>query len=163
MRRWGIGTNDLYYTASAYLEEAPWYIFFAEWLNHSVCTIIPRIPFPAIKITLEDGEETTLKDYYGDLSGYWCCTVCNPLTQYLYSKIRVKHIEFPYKIAEKVFSEEIGEPDPEEFVENEYQDEEDIQERRKNKAKSYKVADQIGNLFKSLAGWTTPKHNADLD
>ena len=156
MRRWGIGTNDLYYTASATLEEAPWYVFAAEWLNWNVCSWIPPIPFPAIKFTPKNDDDcpTTLKDYYGDLRGFWCCNVCHPASQYLFSKIAFKSIELPYKVAEKDFPEEI-----ENIWDSSTEDEEDTLEREAYRKQSFMIADRISDLYDRLPGYKKPtKH-----
>ena len=54
MRKWSIGHNDCYYTSNLWLEEAPWYVFAIDYCMNYICSWIPAIPLPKIKITDED-------------------------------------------------------------------------------------------------------------
>jgi hypothetical protein len=103
MRKWSTGTNDYYFTSSIWLEEAPWYIFFIEnaimWICHN---LIPRIPLPSfIKITRE-GEEYTLREWYGTTNDLFHCDVCIPITTWCWKKIKHNDIYFPYEMLKEI-------------------------------------------------------------
>lgn len=108
MRRWTTGTNDYYYTAGIFLEEAPWYIFAIEhaimWICH---TLIPRIPLPSfIKIT-RDGEYYTLRSYYGTIADLFHAKICYAVTTWCWNKTKKYDIDFPYQMLENLIPESI--------------------------------------------------------
>jgi len=119
MERWGISSNGLYKKASVHCEEGPWWLFFLEWLNFTVCYWIPGIPFPRWKITrdsflgsdlLDEGEETTLRDWYGDFNGFWHSKVCDPVYQKLWRKYKITNLELDYDEALEKFPDRMRWP-----------------------------------------------------
>ena len=99
MRRWGIGTNSLFKTASYDLEEAPWWIFAIEYSIEWLCDCVPSIPFPDIKLKLlsqkdaddcNDGDRVvSMKGWYGDLQQWFCAAVHMSLTNWCYRKMEI--------------------------------------------------------------------------
>ena len=102
MRRWSIGINDYYFTASIWLEDAPWYIFVIEYVIQFICNCIPRIPLPRIKI-IRGNKETTLKDWYGTTEDLFHAFICGPVVEWCYKKINMESVDCPYYFLKKKF------------------------------------------------------------
>lgn len=139
MRRWSIGINNYYFTGSIYLEEAPWYIFSLEDFIMKVCDIIPRMPLPNIKIKI-DGEEWTMKSYYGTFRDLFHVFICSKITIWCFSKIKTNEFKFPYfKLKEKY---------PEFFIENDYKDED--KELKENEKISKNIEKEFDKIYEKL-------------
>ncbi|MBA7632578.1 hypothetical protein ES703_40126 [subsurface metagenome] len=114
MKSWSYGVNSLYKTANIFLDEAPFYIFFLDWLVESLCELIPAIPLPRIKIRLRnpgeiednDGKEwTTLDEWYGDLSQAFHLFVHMPVFDFCGARTDSRAISVGYKKLRKIFRE----------------------------------------------------------
>jgi len=76
---------------------------------------MPSIPLPNVKIRLknrediefnEDSEWTTWREWYGDLSQLFHCSVHMPIFDFCQSRIRCKFIEIDYDKSKEMFYEE---------------------------------------------------------
>ena len=112
MKSWSYGINTYYKTASIWLEEGHWYMFFLDRAIEFLCSIIPSIPFPNIRFKLnkEDaefmGDEwTTLKKWYGDLNQWFCGSVHSLTTDFCYRKINRMHVDIKYSKCRELFYE----------------------------------------------------------
>ncbi len=114
MRSWSYGVNSLHKTASIYLDEAPFYIFFLDWLANVLCELIPTIPLPKIRMRLKDPEDiecnggekwTTLDEWYGDWSQAFHLFVHMPVFDFCTRKTKDECIPIGYKKLRKIFYE----------------------------------------------------------
>ena len=139
MRRWSVGINNYYFTSHIYLDEAPWYVFVVEYIIQTICSYIPRIPLPNIKI-IRDGEETTLKEWYGSTSDLFHIFICSPICEWCFKKTEIKDFQFPYEVLKKSF--------PKSFkgIENFYTESDDIEERQELK-ENEEYSKMIGEVF----------------
>jgi hypothetical protein len=108
MKCWSYGINYYYKTASISLETAPWPIFAIEWAMDIICDSIPPIPLPNIKIRPKDndGEWTTTKEWYGDLSQLVHAVIHVPIFNFCWSRIDVEYIEIDYYKLRELFYKE---------------------------------------------------------
>ena len=110
MKHWTYGANNYYKTAAIYVEEAPWYIFFIEFLINWICDHFPAIPLPNIgkvKIKDEDIKYITYKEAYDDLAGLFHDKIHSPIFDWVYSKIKVTDIEVSYdKLKEEFYDKD---------------------------------------------------------
>lgn len=112
MRRWSIGRNNIYFDASIYLEDAPWYVFLLDDLVNQTCGYFPPIPLPKIKFTPKDEtEKYTLRDWYGDTQQLFHAFVCAPITEWCYKKTKMELIGLPYFFLKEKFPSEDWEED----------------------------------------------------
>ncbi|MFW5847987.1 MAG: hypothetical protein ACOCVF_03640 [bacterium] len=98
MRMWNFGINNLYKTGCYYLEEGPWYAFFAREGIMIICNIIPSFPIPfgsKIKIK-DDGEEYTAKDYYGDINVWFHLNICVKIFNWSQNKLIIYIVDADY-------------------------------------------------------------------
>jgi len=109
MRRWFIGFNDYWYTASVWLEEVPWYLIAAENVVMWLCHALHYIPIP--KRWRED---------YGSLGGLFHAHVCNSITQFVWRKTEHTTISLPFFFLKKMFPKEL-EDDGDDFWEGDKQ------------------------------------------
>ncbi|MCK9352255.1 MAG: hypothetical protein M0P76_05730 [Candidatus Pacebacteria bacterium] len=105
MKDWSFAINSLYKTGHIDIEEGPWYAFVAYVAVEWICDTLPAIPLPEISIQDEDGYDTTLKDYYGDVQQLWHLKVCMPVFQWAEGKKHTTRIEMPYKKIRELFYE----------------------------------------------------------
>ena len=105
MKNWSYGINSLYKTGHIFLEEAPWYVFAIARAVEWTCDYMPEIPFSDRSIVDEDGNETTLKEYYGDLSQWWHCKVHDPIFQWAEKQKSTTTIEMSYEKIKELFYE----------------------------------------------------------
>ena len=115
MRRWFIGVNDIYYTSYVDLEEAPWYIFAIDNAIMVICDIIPGISLPRIKIKW-DGEDTNLREWYGDTQQVFHAFVCDPIFQWCQRRIKSEFVSLPFFFLKNMFPEEFKDCDYEDSV-----------------------------------------------
>ncbi len=107
MRRWSTGTNDYYFTAGIFLKEAPWYVFMIESIVMNICHLIPRIPLPKSIKVIREGEEYTLRDWYGTTADLFHIYVCAPISGWCSKKTKTHDIEFPYKMLKNLIPESV--------------------------------------------------------
>lgn len=114
MKSWSYGVNSLNKTANIYLEEAPFYIFFLDWLTESLCELVPAIPLPRIKIRLKNPDDiedndgkrwTTLDEWYGDWSQAFHLFVHMPVFDFCNARTNGRAISVGYKRLRKIFRE----------------------------------------------------------
>mgnify|MGYP001024237259 CR=1 FL=1 len=145
MRRWSTGTNDYYFTAGIFLEEAPWYIFFIEnvimWICH---TLIPRIPLPNFIKIKREGEEYTLRSWYGTTADLFHIYVCCPITEWCWKKIKHYDIEVPYRMLREMIPDSI---DPNDNMDR---DLEEMYIIADNKRYSDKIGDEFKEVYDKL-------------
>lgn len=103
MKSWSYGINTYHKTASIWLEEGHWYIFFLDRAIEFLCSIIPPIPFPNIGRIIDEGEKYTLKEWWGDLDQWFCCSVHGPITNFCYKRINNFHIDIKYSKCRELF------------------------------------------------------------
>jgi len=103
MKNWSYGINSLYKSGTLILEESAWYIFAIERGVEWICDHTPAIPLPSIPIKDCDGEETTLKDYYGDTQQLFCSEVHIPIYQWAQDKKQIVFMESSYDILREKF------------------------------------------------------------
>ncbi len=103
MKNWSYGINSLYKTGHVFLEEAPWYVFAIARAVEWTCDHMPAIPLPDRAIKDDDGEETTLKDYYGELNHLWHAKVHDPVFQWAEKQKRMTTIEMSYEKVKELF------------------------------------------------------------
>ena len=98
MRRWSYGINSYYRKASIYVEEGCCVFFILRWIVEKICDLIPSIPLPKISMKLWDKDDiefndnckwTNLKEWYGNLAGFFCIVVHCPIDRFC-----CKHIKF---------------------------------------------------------------------
>ena len=116
MKDWCYGINSLYKEASVYLKEAPWYIWFLNWLFNLVCAFLTSmdIPLPDIKIPTFDKETieyndgcrwVSLKAWYGDFGQWFHCIIHDPILHFCRRRTKTKHIGMDYdKLRKLVYS-----------------------------------------------------------
>lgn len=142
MRRWSVGINNYYFTSHIYLDEAPWYVFAIEYIIQTICSYIPRIPLPKIKI-IRDGEETTLKEWYGSTSDLFHIFICSPIYQWCFKKTEIKNFQFPYEVLKDSFPKDFK------WTEDFYTDTElfdDLDEKKELK-ENEEYSRMIGEVF----------------
>lgn len=108
MQRWSYGTNNLYKTAHIHLEEAPWWVWVLTDAPNWVCDLVPRWRVPLIgRIRIvRDGEETTIKEWYGDdLHSWFCGFVDMPLTNWAWNRVKCVPVEVTWEYCKKLFYE----------------------------------------------------------
>lgn len=114
MKRWGYGINSYHKTAHIFCEVAPFYIFWLEDIVQNICGyFIPAIPFPKIPLRLKDDEMedndgkrwTTWKDWYGDLSQWFCGHVDMPVFNFCTKCQKHYSVGVPYQKLRKSFYE----------------------------------------------------------
>jgi len=147
-KRWYIGFNDYWYTASIYLEEVSIGFAFLESLSFWICHFIPPIKLPKIKFKLKNKDDwdwtenkngwTDLQEWYVDIGQLWHLFVCVPISHLRYKYTKTKIIDLPFNFALEKF--------PDEYVD--YYDDftDDLIERKKNK----KIADEFDERFKEI-------------
>lgn len=115
MRSWSYAINSLKKTSSISLEEAPFYIFSLDSLVGRICDYMPSISFPRILKKLKDKEDikwndgkewTTWKDWYGDLSQFFCTHVHNPISNFCHERMRTKSVPMDYDKLRAIFYSE---------------------------------------------------------
>jgi len=142
MKLWSIGSNNIYFTSSIFLEEAPWYIFGLQILIQCICSFIPNIPLPKIKI-IRENEETNLRVWYGSISSLFHIFICEPISNWCYDKIETKSIEFPYFLLKEKF--------PESFKDTEeYFNDEDSDRIKANFEHSKQIGEQFEVVYKKI-------------
>jgi hypothetical protein len=101
MRRYHYGKNSYYRKASIYIEHGSWHNFLIEEIVEFICSyLIPRISFPPIPIT-RDGERTNLKEWYGNLSSWFCVLVHNSILDWCYKRREVSSLKVNYNELKK--------------------------------------------------------------
>jgi hypothetical protein len=105
LKDWNYGINSLYKTGHISLEEAPWYVFAIACVVEWICDHMPAIPLPDDPIKDEDGNNTTLKAYYGELNHLWHDKVDDPVFQWAEKQKRTVVIDFPYEKLREIFYE----------------------------------------------------------
>ena len=105
MKSWSYGINTYHKTASIWLEEGRRYIFLLDRAVEFLCSIIPPIPFPNIGKIVDDGEEYTLKEWWGSLDQMVCCSIHSPITIFCYRKINRTWIDIKYNKCRELFYE----------------------------------------------------------
>jgi len=103
MRKYSYGTNGYYKTASIFIEDAPWYIFALDTLIERICTLIPSIPLPPIKMKLSEedakfsgNEYSTWNEWYGDTSAWFCAMVHTPIMAFCNRYINFRSVDIDY-------------------------------------------------------------------
>ena len=106
MRDYSIGTNNLYKTASVFLEEGPFWAFWGRDLTWLFCDLIPPIPFPKIgKIVDDEGEVYNWRTWYGDLGSWWCVSIDQGLYFWFNKFIKMKSVNVKYYTAVRLKKE----------------------------------------------------------
>ena len=146
MRRWNIGTNNIYFSSSIYLEEAPWYVFFIEYIMNCICDWFPPIPLPKIKI-IREGEETNLQDWYGDLSHAFHSCVHMPIFDWCYRNIESNHFVFPFEMLKEIYPKDFENWD--EYLKDE-EDQEEYDRLMRNKFYSDCIGKEFEKVYKKL-------------
>jgi len=149
MRRFAIGTNHYYFTATIYLEEAKWYIFTLEKIMDFICHYMPRIPLPKIKI-IREKENYTLRSYYGTIADLFHVYIHMPIFNWCCNKTEAVPINFPYNKLKELF--------PKDF-ENLYSAEEIDEEIKENKYFSEIVQRQFNIAYDDLTEITKTQMN----
>jgi len=110
MRQFSYALNNIYYKCHIIVRHGRWQYFFIENIIERVCSIIPAIPFPPIKFKLNKkdtefyGEEIiTLKEWYGNISSWFCCEIHTPILNWCGKKINDSMFEVDYNKAKEVF------------------------------------------------------------
>jgi hypothetical protein len=103
VKNWSFGTNCFHHSGGVLLEEAPWYIFAIREGSLWVCEHIPSIPLPRIPMKDSDGEDTTLRDCFGELNQLWHFYVDMPLYGWADSKVKTTWVETGYDAARELF------------------------------------------------------------
>ena len=86
------------------LEEAPWYIFAIREASLWVCDHIPAIPLPPIPMKdPNDGEDTTWRDYYGELNHLWRLYIDMGISDWTNSKIKFTQVKVGYNKVREIF------------------------------------------------------------
>jgi len=116
MRRWYIGFNNYWFTASIFLEKVPVVLCFLEWLSERICYFMPAIKLPKIKFKLKDKEDwdftdngdgwTDLRKWYGDLSQLWHAFVCMSVSDLINKYSKVEIVNLPFNFAKEKFPNE---------------------------------------------------------
>jgi hypothetical protein len=146
MRRWSVGINNYYFTSCIYLDEAPWYVFALENTIQQICSYFPSISLPKIKITM-DGEETTLKEWYGSTSDLFHIFICAPISEWCFKKTETKYFQFPYEFLKERFPEDFkGLEDY--WTESDNFDEK--KELKENEEYSKKIGEVFNEAYKKL-------------
>jgi hypothetical protein len=149
MRKWYVGFNNYWFTASIHLEEVPMGLCFLEWLVGWICSIVPPIKLPKIRFKLKDKKKwewidskdgwTDLQEWYGDLNQIWHCFVCIPVINLVWKYTKTKAVNLPFNFVLEKF--------PSEYIDDSYyEDDEDLAEIKKNK----KDADQLDKEFRKV-------------
>jgi hypothetical protein len=119
MRRWTVGFNDYWYTASIWLEETPWYLVLAEWAVSWVCFALHYIPVP--KKWRED---------YGSLGGLFHVYVCASVTQFVWDRTKTTTVRLPFFMLRKMFPKEA------ELIDEDFWEDDEQWEENKKSAKA---------------------------
>lgn len=94
MRKWSYAVNSYYKTASIEIDILPKHLYYLEKIAEYFCCIriLRWIKFPSfIHITdKDDGSVYTLKEWWGNLGGWFHCTIHNPIFNYVYNQNRCK-------------------------------------------------------------------------
>ena len=98
MKTWHYGINTYHKTASVYVEIVPRHLYYLEKIFEYFCCIriLRWIKFPSfINITdKDDGSVYTLKEWWGDLGGWFHCIIHIPIFDCVYNKGRCKTFSF---------------------------------------------------------------------
>ena len=153
MKRWSIGINNFYYTSSIILDEAPWYVFALENFVQEICSWIPEITLPKIKITRE-GEKTNLRVWYGNTESLFHCFICEPITQWCFKKTKSNMFEFPYMLLKEKY--------PDIFKDLEYVGKDkDVKENTDaNLEYSKSVGEEFNKSYQILKNISSVRHEA---
>ena len=153
MKRWSIGANNYYFSASIYLEEAPWYIFMIEYSIQYICHYFPRIQLPNIKI-IRDNEEYTLRSYYGTTGDLFHIYICTKIFNWCYDRIKLKTFEFPFEMLKNEF--------PDLFKDAyEYFDEKEVKDNLEYSMKIKEEFDVVYNKLENLIKTRMERKNAN--
>jgi len=106
MKRWSTGSNNYYFTCSIYLDEASWYVFALEDSIQWICHFFPRIPLPNFIKIKREGEEYTLRSWYGTTGDLFHIYVCSPIFEWCWNNTKKQTIQFPYEMLMKIFPDE---------------------------------------------------------
>lgn len=166
MKRWYVGTNNYWYTASIGLEEAPWYIFALETAAQWTFDKIPSITLPPIKKKLSEedakfhGESyTTWKDWWGDTQQLFHVYVCAPVVAYCYSRIKDISISLPYTYIKEIFPKEV---ESREYDMSDY-DKEETEEIDKRYLLALKTAEKFKTFQERLTHKYIEDHYGDME
>lgn len=150
MRRWYVGFNNYWFTASIFLEETPIGLVFLEWLSMRICDSIPSIKLPRIKFRLKDKKDwdftdnndgwTNLRDWYGDISQVWHLFICIPVIDLVFKYTKTGIIDLPFNFAREKF--------PNEYIDTDY-DEDDINVNR-NRITANKLDKEFKDVYYKL-------------
>lgn len=105
MKDWSYGINSLYKTGHIMLDETPWYVFAIARAVEWMCDHMPAIPLPSDPIKDEDGNDTTLKEYYGDTSHLFHAFVHDPVFQWAEKQKKTTAMELSHKKVREIFYE----------------------------------------------------------
>lgn len=114
MKRWGQAISSYHKTANIWCEVAPFYIFWLEDIVQTICAyLIPAIPFLKVPLRLKDDELewnddkrwTTWRDWYGDLSQWFCGCVDMPVSHFCNKFKKDYSMEVSYHKLRKSFYE----------------------------------------------------------
>ena len=141
MKTWGYAVNSYYKTASITLDIIPRHLCYFERVIEYFCCIriLHWVKFPNCNfICIDDdghwhwrGDESTytLKEWWGDLGGWFHCEIHNPIFQYIYDPKRCKTFSFPtdydklkadFKDIDKEYWDRIAEAEKEDESENSF-------------------------------------------
>lgn len=102
MRDWSYPVNNLWGTGFYNLEEAPWWVFFIQWLNFRIAVLVPAIKFPRWKMKEpETGESTTMREWYGDLNQCFWLAFTDPVFHWTERKKKITTVEVGYDLIRK--------------------------------------------------------------
>lgn len=118
MKRWGIGTNNYFFTGGIYLDESEWYIFLIERIILFICDYFPSFSLPSFIYKYDmDGEKYSLKEYYGTTQDLFHIFICEPISTWCFKKTKTTYIHFPYEMLKEKFPVEFENIEECEFIE----------------------------------------------
>lgn len=122
MKTFYIGYNNYWKTAHISFDTVPTGLYYLEMFVMWLCSKIPSIPLPNIKIKLKYSDDdidftenndgrTTLKEWYGDTQQLFHLYICSPVFYFVNKHTKSIGIDFPYDFLKEQFPAEFGEDD----------------------------------------------------
>lgn len=130
MRQWFVGSNNYWFTASIWLEEAPFVLIFMEWLVMHICDAFTLIRLPKIH-------------------ELWHIYVCSNVTDLRHKYTKSIDVALPYFYLKKKFPEEFNRDNAYEYDEEVVEDNRSIAWDYSNKYMEYsrKYKNRIDTLI----------------
>lgn len=150
LRKWSIAHNNMFFTATLILEEAPWYVYMIDSIFNFLCHYFPNIPLPKIKIKV-DGEKYTMREYYGTTGDLFHLYIHDPIIHWFYKRIKETHVHLPYQYLQTNFPEDVQNPEEYFSVDPEIGwGEEDVKKIKENRKYSDEVYKEFAEAWKKV-------------